>query len=191
MVRPITLPSTHFRLAMLSLLLTLAACTDVATSTPASTPTPAPTYDVEEARADLDAARALWESVGSDDYAVEYIAFMYLSFVPVRIVVRNGVIESATLLEGRASGTPVPPGGMYSVLTIDSLFDTIESALSQPAWSMNAKYDANLGYPREFDASYTDTPDDYFSASIRAYQPLAPPPPTTTPEALSLLPNLG
>ena len=84
-----------------------------ATPTPDSTSTtvPMPTLvpNLEEARAELAAARDLWESKGSDDYTIEYIAFLYLSRVPMRLTVRNGVIESAKFLEGRDSGMPVPP----------------------------------------------------------------------------------
>ena len=169
----------------LFLLLTPSACTDVVTPTPAPTvtpnPTPEPVYDVEEARAKLAAARALWESKGSEDYTIEYTAFLWLSYVPLRLTVRNGVVESAKFLEGRDSGMPIPPRAMYAVRTIDGLFDEIEDALSgRPAWNMGAEYDAELGYPREFGVSYTDTPDDYFGASICCYKPLDPSPPQAT-----------
>ena len=179
------------------LLLPLAACTDVATPTPvptstvtpmptpivtrASTPTPEPVYDVEEARAELAAAKALWEVKGSDHYTIEYGGFPWLLRVPIRLTVRNGVIESATFLEGRDAGMPVPPVAMSSVLTIDGLFDEIERVLGRPAWNMSAEYDAELGYPRDFEVSYTNTPDDYFAASICCYKPLAHPPPTMAP----------
>ena len=171
--------------------MTLSACTDVATPTPIPTPTvtpvltptPEPVYDVEAARAELAAAKALWESKGSDHYTIEYDAFPYPLRVPARLTVRNGVIESATFLEGRDSGMPVPPNDMRGVLTIDGLFDKIEEVLSDPpAWNMGAEYDAELGYPREFGVSYTDTPDNYFAASICCYKPLDHPPPTVAPK---------
>ena len=183
----------------LFLLLTLSACTDVATSTPmltptvtrASTPTPEPVYDVEVAKAEVAAARALWEFNGSDHYTIEYGAFLYLSWVPIRLTVRNGVIESATFLEGRDAGMPVPPNAMWAVLTIDGLFDEIERVLGRPAWNMSAEYDAELGYPRDFGVSYTNTPDDYFAASICCYKPLAHPPPTMPPATSTLSQDLG
>ena len=175
-------------LVALFLLPTLSGCADVTTPTPTVTPTPTPepVYDVERARAKLAAARDLWESNGSDDYTIEYIAFLYLSRVPMRLTVRNGVIESAKFLEGRDSGMLVPPENMYPVRTIDGLFDKIEEALSdRPAWSMTAEYDAELGYPREFGVSYTFTPDDYFEASICCYNPLASGPSGVDPDAPS------
>ena len=185
-------------LATLLLLLTLSACTDVATPTPMPTPTPTvtpwrtptplPVYDVEEARAELAAAKALWESEGSDHYTIEYDVFPYPPWEPTQLTVRNGVIESATFLEGRDSGMPVPPDYMVGLLTIDGLFDKIKGVLSdRPAWNMSAEYDAELGYPREFGVSYTDTPDNYFAASICCYKPLAPPPPPTMVPATSTL----
>ena len=184
-------------IAMGLLLLFLVACNDNlgkgdehnATPTPTVTPnpTPEPVYDVEEARAELAAARALWESKGSEDSTIDYVAF-YLSRVPMRLTVRNGVIESAEFLEGRDSGMPVPPEDMHAVRTIDGLFDKIEEALSgRPAWNVGAEYDAELSYPREFGVSYTDTPDDYFAASICCYKPLdSSPPPATSTHSLDM-----
>ena len=182
----------QLRLSMLAVALVLAAASMWAceeaqpTPTVTPTPTPEPVYDLEEARAELAAARDLWESKALDDYTIEYIAFLHLSHVPMRLTVRNGVIESAKFLEGRDSGMPVPPEDMYPVRTIDGLFDKIEEALSdRPAWNMSAEYDAELGYPREFGVSYTNTPDDYFAASICCYNPLAPEPSGVDPDAPS------
>ena len=173
-----------------STLTTVPVPTLVPTPTPIPTVTPnltpEPVYDVEKARAKLAAARDLWESKGSDDYTIEIIAFLGLSRVPMRLTVRNGVIESAKFLEGFDSGMPVPPSDIYHVPTIDGLFDKIEEALSDRlAWSMGAEYDAELGYPREFRVSYTDIPDDYFEASICCYNPLATEPSGVNPDAPS------
>ncbi len=182
-------------LATLSLLLVLVACSDSTgkRSEPSAAytpdPTPTPTYDVEEARAELAAARDIWESKGSEDYTVEYFVQLGPWREPLQLTVRNGVIESATLLEGRDSGMPAPPYIMSDVLTIDGLFDKIEATLSRitPAWNMGAEYDAEFGYPRHFGVTYSITAaDNYFAAGFCCYTPLAPPSPTAAPETSSL-----
>lgn len=154
-----------------------AARRDVATPTPTVTPTPTPEplYDIEEARAELAAARDIWESKGSEDYTIEYFAWLGTSGVPLRLTVRNGVIESAEFLEGRDAGMPVPPDYMIDVLTIDGLFDKIEATLSRIRPHVSWEYDAEFGYPRNFEVTYSITvADSYFEAGICCYTPLAP-----------------
>ena len=194
-------------MVMLSFILILAGCdggeaatptptpwpthTPTPTPWPTHTPTPEPVYDVEEARAELAAASSLWESRGSDDYTIEYEAFLYLSYVPTRLTVRDGVITSAEYLTEFEYGEPVEPGAIYGLRTIDGLFAEIARALSGfPAWNMSAEYDPYYGFPIDFGASYTNTPDDYFSGGFSNYQPLAPFAPAATPEA-SLPPRIS
>ena len=144
------------------------------TPTAIPTPTREPVYDVEQAKVELAAARALWESNGSDDYTIEYHTRLLGRFAPVRVTVREGVIESATFLEGRDAGSPVSPEDMHAVETIDGLFDRLEEALSDPpAFNMGAEYDAEFGYPT-IAGVYTSsgvTSEDDFGTRVCCYEP--------------------
>ena len=107
---------------------------------PAPTPTPA-----HEAMAELAAARALWESKGSDDYRIDYTLLVNYSVadVLIRLTVRNEILESITSLdEWLGVGQSVPfddryfagtlwwvPFPLPMTLTIDGLFDIVEKAL--------------------------------------------------------------
>lgn len=160
-------------------ILTLSGCLqEEPTPTPAlptRTPTPEPQYDVEKALVELAAARSLWESKGSDDYTVNYQAFLYLAYVPTRLTVKDGVIVSAEYLTSLEYGEPLEPRAMMQLRTIDGLFDEIEDALSgHPAWEMSAQYNPDYGYPTDFGVSYSNITDDYFSGGFSMYQPFVP-----------------
>ena len=105
-------------------------------------------------------------------YTIEYFPGL-AHRVPLRLTVRNGVIESAEFLEGRDAGMPVPPDYMIDVLTIDGLFDKI-ATLSRIRPHVSWEYDAEFGYPRNFEVTYSITVADYFEAGICCYTPLAP-----------------
>ena len=144
--------------AALSLLMALAACSPSATPTPAyptATPTRTPIYDVDAAKAELAAARLLWESRGSDKYRIDFDALPGEgNWGAFRLTVRNGVIESATTLRldegsygsGARFGVRVSLDEVF-VATVEEIFEAIERALSDdwngPAYELHAEYDPN------------------------------------------------
>lgn len=171
------------------LLLPLTACAETPTPTPKPTRV-APTYDVEKAKADLEAARKLWEATGSDDYMIDLRAFLDLSFVPTRLTVRDGVVVSVEEL--RRNRPPIEPGET-GIMTVDEMFDDIDSNLrSRPAYSLSAEYDPVHGFPTDYDVSWNyPSPeiivfDAYFGGGFSNYQPLDPAPPAAGPEPASM-----
>ncbi len=149
-------------IATLFLLLTLSACTDVATPTPIPTPTvtpvftpftptPEPIYDVEEARAELAAAKALWRVGGSTDYELGSLVWCECpeSGRPLKITVRGAVIESVIDLESGRALTNEDYVDTYTYKTIRGRFDQIGRALSDPwlVYYLRAEYHPDLGYP--------------------------------------------
>ena len=158
------------------------------TSTPTPTPTPTPTltYDLEAARDELAAARALWGSRGSNDYTVEYEALLWLAKIPTRLTIRDGVITSAVYLTESKYGAPVEPRVWYGLRTIDGAFSEIESAVTfRPVFYMSAAYDPYYGFPISFGITYANEADNHFSGGFSNYQPLAPEPSGVDPHAPS------
>ena len=127
--------------ATLSLLLVLVACSDSPgkrtdadpTPTPVYTvdPTPTPVYDVKEARAELAAARERWEAGGSADYDLEFLVLCHCleSNTPLKLIVRNGAVESVIDLEAGRALTEEEYDVDMTYKTINDRFDQIESAL--------------------------------------------------------------
>ena len=171
-------------LAALPFMLAIAACSPEPTPTPTPTPAPTPTptkevlYDLEQAKAELAAARALWEARGSDDYIVDAELFEggwgYTSLV---FTVRNGILVEAMSLETDDYGGPVSIGGpgFTPYKTIEELFDSIEGELrGTPPWSFTGIYDPYYGYPISFGVS-ENAPDAAWGLSFSNYRPLASP----------------
>ena len=184
----------HFApLVTLCVLLAVAACTDAATPTLAPTPTPTKEilYDLENARAELAAARALWEARGSSDYVVD-VKEDAVGDGPgnsFRVTVRDGVLVEAIWLDGYRAGERVPRSWLdgysdYARMSIDALFGRIASELrGTPPWSFTGKYDPYYGYPTRFIAG-ENAPDNVWGLSFSNYRPLTPQP-TATPSAAS------
>ena len=185
---------------MLSLLLVLVTCSDnqgegneptaTSTRTPAVTPTPVtptpvPVYDVEEARAELAAARALWKVGGSTDYELESLVSCLCpeNNRPLKITVRGAVIESVFDLESGRALTIGEYVDTYTYKTIKGRFDQIERALRDPwpVYNLGAEYHPTLGYPTYLGINYNhNVADNGFSLERLVYRPLDPSPPPAT-----------
>ena len=163
---------------------------DVVTPTPTVTPTPVtptpePVYDVEEARAELAAARARWRVGGSTDYELESLVSCPCpeSDRPLKITVRGGVIESVIDLESGRSLTEREYNDTYTFHTIGDRFDQIEDALRDPwpVYYLRAEYHPTLGYPTSMAIIYRHNVNiDAFSLERLIYKPLDPSPPPAT-----------
>ena len=160
-------------------------------------PTPMPEPDADELLTELAAARALWNSRGSDDYTIDYAVFIhaYTIDLPLRLTVRSGALEEATSLDEQLYGAKSVPlddvNIARDVLAIDVLFHRIEEALRErqsalerdqrsaprdSIWNVRVAYDLELGYPREFtitDRSRSEA-EGWFRVSLRNYKPLVP-----------------
>jgi hypothetical protein len=66
---------------------------------------------------------------------------------PVRVSVRNGVVEARQYLE---SGAAVSPQYAELFPTVEGLFSLIESGIRDDARLLSAQYDVTLGYPTRF-----------------------------------------
>ncbi len=184
--------------ATLSLLLVLVACSDSPgkrtdadpTPTPVYTvdPTPTPVYDVKEARAELAAARERWEAGGSADYDLEFLVLCHCleSNTPLKLIVRNGAVESVIDLEAGRALTEEEYDVDMTYKTINDRFDQIESALGgelgnyQPAHELSANYHPALGYPTYFGVHYQyNVTNGGFRLERLVYKPYDP---SATPE---------
>ncbi len=193
MSRPERFAPLFAGIAALFLLLALSACTDVATptpiptptATPAVTPTPQPVYDVEAARAELAAARALWRVGGSTDYELESLASCLCpeNDRPLKITVKGAVIESVVDLESGKALTKEEYVDTYTYKTIRGRFDQIGRALSdpRPAYYLSVEYHPDLGYPTSMGISFQyGVADGGFGLERLVYKPLDPSPPPAT-----------
>ena len=133
---------------------------------PAPTPTiPSPTPDtpkdedgtadnLQQAQADLDKHRALWEANRSEDYSfvLEPICFCPQNLLdPVRIDIVDGTITSVTYVE---SGENPEHDGYGRYVTIDDLFDTIQEGIDRPAAAVDVSYDPVFGFPTDANVNY-------------------------------------
>jgi hypothetical protein len=115
----------------LTLLLGIAGCSATATSPAAG----------------LEAARARWAHLGPAAYTVtmarscECLPEMS---GPVVVVVRNGTVTSQHYVQ---SGAAVGP--QYAALfpAVEGLFEIIDAGIRDGVLSLDARYDAGLGYP--------------------------------------------
>lgn len=92
--------------------------------------------------------RRFEEGVGSS-YTYE---FQRICFCPedirlnVRVTVEGG---ARTSVESVEDGSPVPSARWSEFLTINEIFDDIQTALDEGAASVQVEYDEALGYPRD------------------------------------------
>ena len=170
------------RLRLLPLVLLLAAgCAPMA---PTTAPTPsAPGETRPASRADLDAARARWAAVGTDDYVLTYrqVCFCMPEFAgPYRVTVRDGAIVEARHTE---TGVVVIPAAQRvagstgvepeNVMTAALLFDFLGDAFDRNAEAVNVAFDAATGLPM---SSYVDynamVADEEMGFQIEAFERL-------------------
>jgi hypothetical protein len=103
-------------------------------------------------------ARVAWALAGPAGY--EFV-FQRLCFCgpdtvrPVRIEVRFGEVTAVTVVE---TGEALTDLGAYP--TIEDLFAEIEDAIEQDAFSLDAQYHGDLGYPVEVSIDYLENAVD-------------------------------
>lgn len=103
----------------------------------------------------LQSNRAKWEAAGpaSYTYRLQRTCFCILEDVqPVRITVQSGAVTAVT---SATTGDALPPdeAALFQI-TIDSLFNWVETAAGGAADAVTAEYDATLGYPRMVSIDY-------------------------------------
>jgi hypothetical protein len=109
------------------------------------------------ADADLDAARARWQSAGLVAYEYGYHKYCecHRESPPETTVTVQG--DSVTRVRHRPAGSttevPAADKNFAYYWTVDGLFGAIESALERGV-QVRAVYDAELGFPREIYIDY-------------------------------------
>ena len=109
---------------------------------------------LEQAQADLDKHRALWEANRSDNYSfvLEPICFCPQNLLdPVKINVVDGEITSVTYVD---SGNAPEHDGYGRYVTIDDLFDVIQEGIDRPAAAVDVSYDPVFGFPTDANVNY-------------------------------------
>ena len=118
-----------------------------------------------DVQAELDSNRLLWatQDITDYDYRFQRFCFCHPGFAAPGIVsVRDGFIVSVV---GVSDGLPLDP---INYLTLDGLFDEIQSAIDFPADGIYVAYDAAIGFPSliEIDLILEAADDErYYTAS--------------------------
>ncbi|MGH7507018.1 MAG: DUF6174 domain-containing protein [Longimicrobiales bacterium] len=101
---------------------------------------------------DLEDARERWAAAAIDNYTfvLQRSCFCAGGNEPVRIVVRDGVPASYTVVE---TGDPLPQEWREAYPTVEELFDIIEDAI-EDADEIVVSYDSARGYPVRVDIDY-------------------------------------
>ncbi len=125
-----------------------------------------------QAQAELDRYRTLWEQTRPNTYTYEYDVVCECSDnlgATVKVTVTNGDIESAAYADSRA--TPWL-SGVERYLTIDSLFDVIQDAITGEADQLIVSYNSEFGYPANITIDYdANATDDEYVLTANAYSP--------------------
>jgi hypothetical protein len=138
--------------------------------------------DVAALRTQLTQQKQLWTSKNLKTYAYTRAVFIApASMIPVRVTVRQGVVES--IKPAPRTGETIPPGWVEpedkSAYLMEKQFDKIESAINGvnegPCNTVGAEFDATYGFPKSFGrgAEERDLQDGFSSVSIYDF--------TTTP----------
>ncbi len=132
-------------------LVAIACGTDGAGSSPTATPDPTqgdpPPADPSTDAAQLDMARARWESLDISDYDVTMSLQCFCPFgvsKAVELKVRNGVITKGL---HAADSDPDTEIVLERFRTVEGLFDFVADAIEQKAHSITAVYHPEYGYP--------------------------------------------
>jgi hypothetical protein len=134
----------------------------------------------ESRQTELDTNLALWESHRAVDYDYFYQRSCFCMEVmrtKYEVQVRNDTVDGAFSAE---DGTPAKPDMLGNWLpTIEGIFDQIQSAIDQSAYSMKIQYNDTFGYPMSVSIDYNPMMADeelYVSAEgleILATEPVA------------------
>lgn len=105
--------------------------------------------DQPEVQRDLVENATDWEALGITDYSFTATVSCFCAgelFRPATVVVRGGVIESASYVD---DGQPVDPVFLPAYQTIDEMFETIADAIERKAVRLEVTYDPDLHYPTD------------------------------------------
>ena len=99
---------------------------------------------------ELDASRAVWDSLQLTDYKYEFHRLCFcISVGPVAVDVRDNEVAHALFLKD----DEVLPNNHHD--TIDDLFDTLQRAIDQPADAISASFDPLMGFPSEINVDWS------------------------------------
>jgi hypothetical protein len=109
-------------------------------------------------------AEEIWHEKAPANYVfVQAFSCFCDDTLPVRIVVENGLVASATF----ADGTPAPA---RRALTIDGYFSVIKDWIGRNPDELEMTYDETLGFPREITVDFfTKAVDDENGFSISCF----------------------
>jgi hypothetical protein len=131
-------------------------------------------YEFSGHAEELEDASFKWHSSGVSSYRYVYeISSYYAPPIPgpVHVVVRDGKLFSASLVEG---GDPVDISALPAVPgTMEKMFEFITTLLEEYPYTIDVEYDAELAYPRKIMIDYSDMTDDnatYFLTSFEIIQ---------------------
>lgn len=119
----------------------------------------------------LSAAVTKWEATAPRSYVYTLERLCFCPIVgPVRVTVREGVVESARVVN---AGADLTGPALAGIPTIDEVFDALSYALSIPAASFSARYDRVYGIPVEASIDHwARAVDDEITYRLSAFAPL-------------------
>ena len=98
--------------------------------------------------------RRKWSSKAVKNYHYDFqrICFCVPAYTkPVKITVRDGVAAQIAHAE---TGEAVDKARFEIYYTVDQLFDYIQAAIDKKAYSINAVYDEEMGYPTSVEIDF-------------------------------------
>ena len=122
----------------LALTVALVGCGDDNTSTTTSTANGDSGGGAGPVEDQLEAARQRWDDAGISDYTMVYQPVCFCPEQHFTVTVEDDVVVSSSI-DGAGMGIPT--------LTVDDLFDEIQSAIDDGAAHIDVTYDDDLGYP--------------------------------------------
>lgn len=115
---------------------------------------------------DLADARAAWAERGAGAYRIAYVRFCECgrdTAGPWTVEVRDGAV-----VEARSNEEPAEPG---EALTVERLFETIESGFEEDAAYVWFRYDPATGLPLAASIDYVEEmADEEFSVQVRGFR---------------------
>lgn len=130
---------------------------------------------------ELDTNRALWESLGIQDYRLTTQRLCFCLFTdPVRVLVQDGIITEA----GDEFGFPPSDPPAFAVFSVDHLFDQVQAAIDQPVADLTVEYDPQTGIPLSIAVDQiAEAIDDEFTITARNFHRVPGAPELATLEA--------